>query len=751
MNSGGQTRFGLTPSDLLLGAALTYFLVVGGTELGGFLPFRILNAAIGAAVVAIWLLRLPQRADRTDALVLGALTLYLLACVLSAFPRVSFSAGVEAMVYAALFSLARWELARDSAARSAILVMGVAAAGIGLLIISVWGGVWRDWLLLVGTVPPLDVRLPVGPYRHAHTVAMLMALLSPALLLLLRDRKSRLIGAAGLVLALFVVLMAGSRGVWAAVAVVVAGTIVLRGPRWRRVFVWLAVGAAVIVVAAVITGLVATFIERLAATSTLSLRFAYWEETLQQWAQRPLAGWGPGSFDIVVTLGDYFDTQSYVPRHADNALIQLLGEAGLLGIGTLALIAAAIIVGVRAAGARSSAWGVAGVILFILMSATDNPSDTPNLVVVAILWAALAAPSGIAEQGAVIQRSALMRRVTVAASLVVSAAVASVLVAAAAFDQARTAEDPSAAREALETSLRFDPGMALYLRSLADVESAAGELDLAERHLVRATGLNPADATAYRSLAAVRAAGGDLAGAIQAAERAVERRRSHPENLLTLALLAAQADQRDLARDSLVAVLAYEPWLPASPSWDDGVIQADEMREALLEAGPISADLARAAPTWEFSSVWLSALTDQPVATDSATMETLSDVLRCRLTDAASRLTAGPSISTGSDVGVVTTLLLARLLDDEELWRQGAIIARLRISRLPLVPGDAEPANPLEDRAEDLRLYEMAAPDAPSGISLPSTEQAMAAWLADPVRAAEVSAPGTALAECGLP
>jgi hypothetical protein len=207
-----------------------------------------------------------------------------------------------------------------------------------------------------------------------------------------------------------------------------------------------------------------------------------------------------------------------------------------------------------------------------------------------------------------------------------------------------------------------------------------------------------------------------------------------------------------LARDSAVDALAYEPWLPASPSWDASILGPPDMHDALLEALPVGADLAAIAPTWRFSHVWLAALTERELETDSPTLAMLDDVLRCRLSDAESRLAANPTISTGSDIGVVATLLLARLLDDQELLERGTTIARLRSSGLELDPTEAEPTDPFEDRAEDLRLYEMTAPRLPpSEISLPSRDQAIAGWLADPAGAAGTNAPGSAVDGCGSP
>ncbi len=131
-----QTWAGLTMSDLLLCAALEYFVVIGGTDLGVLTPFSALNALIGAGVVAVWIVELPRRGDLVDRLVVIALLIYLATCVLSAFPRQSFVAATDALAYAAVFSLARWRFARPSAERAVMTVMAVCAVCLSVVVLQ---------------------------------------------------------------------------------------------------------------------------------------------------------------------------------------------------------------------------------------------------------------------------------------------------------------------------------------------------------------------------------------------------------------------------------------------------------------------------------------------------------------------------------------------------------------------------------------------------------------------------------------
>ena len=139
-----------------------------------------------------------------------------------------------------------------------------------------------------------------------------------------------------------------------------------------------------------IAGVAQPLLTRLTGTSTISLRGAIWDATLDQWLAHPLVGSGPGSFSSTFTLSGFFNTYADVNRHADNAVVQLLAEAGLVGIASLSALLAALVVGVRNARFR---WApVTGLAIFAFASFTDNPSDSAHLVVIAIAWMAIATP-----------------------------------------------------------------------------------------------------------------------------------------------------------------------------------------------------------------------------------------------------------------------------------------------------------------------------------------------------------------------
>jgi len=755
---GRVLRFGpseLSWTDVGLCVALAYFVLIGGTDMGSVTVVKAVNASLGAGFITFWAVHLPKRGDSVDRLILVSLLLYLVACITSTLPHVSFGAATDALAYAAVFSVARWRISRASVSRAAVTTLALCGACLAVVVFGLWGQVVMAWLREAGSFPPLDAPMPVGPFRHRHVVAMMLATMAPAMLAVLSRRRLQLIGATGLILGAAVTLVAGGRGVWAALTAVIAAPLIGRAVWTRRAIVVGVAGAALIAVIGLSAGLGGAVLARLFTTSTLSYRLAVWEEVIGLWLDRPILGLGPGSFGITVTLSGFFDSNPYLPRHADNAVVQALGEGGVVTLLAMAVVISALVIGVRNAGRDSSRLAIAGLALLCLLSVTDNPTDSPNLVVIGILWAALATPRLPASnptEGARIT-SPILRGLRAAALLVIGSAVASTIVAAFAFDSARVSAavgDLATTRSRLAVSTQWDPGMAMYWRDLGIYEHAIGNNSIAERHLERASELNPADTAALRALAVVREALGDDHGAMVAARDAVDRRRWHPINLLTLAAIASRVEDDGTAREALTEVLVFAPWLPASDAWDDATAPQRALPSLLLAAGQMSEGRVSADPNQDFSRVWLRALTNQETATENVALKALDEILRCELDDAKSTMESMPIVVSHSYFGVVDQLLLGQMLGDTELYARGLTIAQLRMSPLADIGRRSfEVDAPWYDVGEDLRLYGTVTIDQPpSQIRLPSRNEALAAWLIDPPRAAMEVAPASLLGGC---
>jgi putative inorganic carbon (hco3(-)) transporter len=173
-----------------------------------------------------------------------------------------------------------------------------------------------------------------------------------------------------------------SRGAWlaaACAAAALAGTWlvgVLRPPVSRRAVLVIACVALVVVGAVLVGGArlpnaigarLASIAQTFAvwgvgdaevddASFATIERVAHWEAAARMWSDAPWLGQGPGHFEVV--YGQYRLPSWPEPLgHAHNAYLQLLAEAGLIGLaGYLAFFLAALAVAARAALHPVSAW-----------------------------------------------------------------------------------------------------------------------------------------------------------------------------------------------------------------------------------------------------------------------------------------------------------------------------------------------------------------------------------------------------------
>lgn len=735
--------------EIALGATLIFMVLVGGTDAGRYVtPLRALNAAIGAAFVVTWLRRAPREADIADRLVLGATLLFLLTCVTSQFKRDSFDAATTAVAFAAVLYVARGKLATTRAREFTITVLALAGFALSLMFLLLWGGMWAKWISVPGAgPPPLDLVLPVGPYRHYHVVGTTVAVLMPALVVLARRPLVWPLGVTGIVAGACVVFMSGSRTAWLALA---AGMLLpasaLIGPQLRRVprGVWLTAAGGVAIL--VIAGIAQPVIARLTVTSTIGVRGAVWSAMIGQWLAHPLVGSGPGSFFSTLTLSGYFDTYLEVGRHADNAVIQLLAEAGVVGIGALGLLLAALVTGVQKVGAQ---WvPLAGLSIFAFASLTDNPSDSAHLVLIAIVWMALATPRS--AQPTPGRRNRAVRIATWASAVVIAIASTSMLAASWAYDRAATANatgDSEQVVSALEIAAALDPSFALYQRELGVWLLGTGDPHGALARAGDAARLNPADATAQRAIAISALADGRPDLALTAARRAVELGGLHAENQLTLAYVAsADTGGGDEAARALVAALQAFPWLPASPGWA-AYFSDDEALRALLEEADGSWS-ARLLATGRYGDqrAWLAAMLGRTMAGSPGVKPTVL-LIQCQL--AAAETAAGELGAQRSTLaGLISRIMVARAggASAADLLT----LAELRSALLGSLAAKATPAaSPLAGRVEDTRLYRrLAMPPPEVGPLFPTPDAGLSAWLQDPRGAARRGAPGSGLATC---
>ena len=745
---------GLTLRQLVLASALLYFVLIGGTTLGTYVTaLAAINAAIAAALIGLWVIELPRNNDLTDRLLLIALLAFLLTCITSAFPRMSFDAAISLVAAVAAFGIARGELASMRAERVMITVLGLCGLVLAMGFLSLWIPYWVAWWRGTGAAPPLDLPLPPGHYWHFHFAAMVLALLLPAALQLQARQGLRSIAAAASLGALGVVAMSGARTAWVPLSAVAIAAVVLKVRPRPGTVLW--AGAVITAVVAVLslTGTLANVAARLLNTFTVAIRTETWSSAVAIWLERPLSGWGPGSFPAVFRFSQAVPTFPDPGTDAQNMVVQVLLESGLIGLTALIVGGAGLVIGIRR-HPRRSPYALAGLAIVGLMSLTDLPSSFPVLFVIGIAWAALSAPrQQVAPEPTALHLSRWPRILSTAMGAVIVVAVASTLLARGAFDEARLRVEEGdlvGARRALGVAVAFDPSMALYWREGGVRAVEAGDGDEAGDYLERAHQLNGGDATTLRALAVLAVNDGRLGDATQLAQRAVQLRPAHLPNTMLLAWVAMQAGDDELGPEALADALTWSPWAAAAPTWAEvfGPVSNSELRQAAAAWGAEAGDLQR---SWE--ATWLRAMTGaDPLVGLPLALVAVDAVVRCDLPRATTVLAEADN-ALDDRAWLAARLMLSSLIGDTDAYRSAVEIAVLRRNELALpARTDPGPGTVFADFNEDVGLYKTL-PLAPPELEplLPTRAEGLAAWLQDPRQAAQRGAPESGLATCRDP
>jgi O-antigen ligase len=181
-----------------------------------------------------------------------------------------------------------------------------------------------------------------GPYVNHNHYAGLMELLVPIPLVLCLSRRVRrgskvFFGAAALLMA-STIFLSGSRGGMVAFLVQFFGLALYVGTRRRSPKLAIALGGFVLLGGLIVIWLGgSTIADRLAtihseARTEISggIRFQIARDTLHMFRERPVLGWGLGTFPTVYPRFRTFYTNLFV-NQAHNDYVQLLAEMGLLG------------------------------------------------------------------------------------------------------------------------------------------------------------------------------------------------------------------------------------------------------------------------------------------------------------------------------------------------------------------------------------------------------------------------------------
>jgi tetratricopeptide (TPR) repeat protein len=268
-------------------------------------------------------------------------------------------------------------------------------------------------------------------------------------------------------------------------------------------------------------------------------RWAWWREAFGAWADRPVEGWGAGSFPVSRRL--YRATPRDV-RQPHSLPLQLMAETGVvgavLGLGGLVLLFGAAAARVRdllpsrerdlavALLAAAAAWAA--------HSLVDWDWDIPGVTVpVLIFLGVLAArPPAREEPPAAVVEPGVARWIALGAtSLVLAAAIASAVLpawsssktdAALRAVEARTPQRLEDGAADAELAASLDPLAVRPLLAAASIAEARGRVLEAREHLLEAVDRAPWSAEAWGRLARLALGLADREGARRAALRLLE-------------------------------------------------------------------------------------------------------------------------------------------------------------------------------------------------------------------------------------
>ncbi len=263
-------------------------------------------------------------------------------------------------------------------------------------------------------------------------------------------------------------------------------------------------------------------------SSNGSNRWIWWQEALGAFSDKPLGGWGAGSFPVVRYLYRRYDAPV---RSTHSVPLQFLSETGLvgalLGLGGLALLGAAAVGRVRASSgiersarlallAATTAWAV--------HSLVDWDWEIPAVTIPALVAVAVAAaPSPVGDPPPARRPAPILLAVAsaLAAVLLVASAALPSLAETKRVESLRDAGSGSFGAAASDADLahKLDPLSVEPLFTEASIARSRGDDAEAASLLAEATRLQPDNFETWQRLASLEAALGDYAGAARAIRR----------------------------------------------------------------------------------------------------------------------------------------------------------------------------------------------------------------------------------------
>jgi hypothetical protein len=292
-------------------------------------------------------------------------------------------------------------------------------------------------------------------------------------------------------------------------------------------------------------------------SDTSGNRWVWWKEATGAWSDKPIAGWGAGSFPVTHLL---YRRDTLPVRQPHSVPLQFLAETGIVGallaLGGYGLLLAAGVGTVRrrepGSGRMLAAAVLAGAIAYAVHAWYDWDWDIPGVTLPALVFLGVlaGARAKVTASTALPGPSATARVIGLGAMTLVlcvfaaSAALPSLsagmakdaLVAASSASPARLGH----AQATAELAARLNPLSDDGLKSAATVASHRGDPARARAYLLDAVRRAPSDVQAWAQLANIELQLGDPHGALRAAGRVLAL---DPESKLSRSL-ASQANQQ---------------------------------------------------------------------------------------------------------------------------------------------------------------------------------------------------------------
>jgi tetratricopeptide (TPR) repeat protein len=463
------------------------------------------------------------------------------------------------------------------------------------------------------------------------------------------------------------------------------------------------------------------------------MRVNQWSSALQLWTGSWLQGIGPGSYPFQMRLTDYFQQNSYVGRHPDDALIQILAETGVLGICAAGLLIASVVIMARRYHLPQA--NMFAILVFIFAGLGANPSEYGYLVIILLLWVAHAFPAEPPHSTATVV--SWIRPAIFTAAGVIALATMSMAGAAFAFERASanaSEKDYNSAVAALSVASALDPGMALYRRERGVARAIIGDRVAALDDLRAAVSLNRADDVAYRSIAVVESQLGNHADATRAASAAVQRVWSDLTNQEVLLRVAAPGSSESISAARASLLLA--PWIGDTPAWKR-LVAASIPRSELL-ANSIEPLVVGGVPFPDpFSAVWRAAADSRQKALEQVleavpqlreTGLSLRSFLACDASAALSRILAAESREGTDGAYWGVRLLIERQTGSDET--RSLHVGSLLAPGLPDIAfGAAVPLDAFGGGARDLWGYRRLPVPHSAATWLVSSQEGQVAWM----------------------